>query len=130
MFKLSKAPLPTKQELKIEDTLPKVKCHCCNDTGKIQTSLVKMVIENYDPVNDKDPICLRKNCGMGLKFISLIQMGLVDTRFTQDMCDELHEIGKSQKEKSVNVKPENCNVEELIEKMSMKKGAKFDDQLN
>lgn len=123
MFKLSKAPLPI-QKLKIEDTLPKIKCHCCNDTGKIQTSLVKMVIEDYDPDNDKDPICLRKDCGMGLKFISLIQMNLVDTRFTQDMCDELHEIGKRQIKNSVNIKPADCNVEELVEKMSMKKGAK------
>lgn len=127
MFKLSKAPLPVKQKLKIEDTLPKVKCHCCNDSGKIQRSLVQMVIQDYDPSSDKDPICLRKECGQGLRFVSLMQMGLVDTRFTQDMCDELHEIGKAQKENSVNVKPENCNLESLIEKMSMKKGAKFDD---
>jgi hypothetical protein len=64
-------------------------------------------------------------CGLGLKFITLIELGMMDMRFSHDMCEELHQIGKADKKKLI--KPENTKViDELANKRSMKKYRKED----
>lgn len=124
-FSLDKAPAP-KKTYKLENLQPDVKCHCCNDTGKIQPQLIKMAIANYDPNTDKQPICQRMQCGLGLKFITLIELGMMDMRFSHDMCEEMHKVGKAEKV----TKPENTKIidlQEVVNKRSMKRYRKEDD---
>lgn len=123
-FSLEPAPAPARA-YKLEDLQPDTKCHCCNDTGKIQPQLIKMVIHAYDAKTDKQPICQRMQCGLGLKFITLIEMGMMDMRFSHDMCEKLHQVGKDDKKNLI--KPENTKViDELENKRSMKKYRKED----
>jgi hypothetical protein len=125
-FSLTPAPAPAKA-YKLEDLQPNIKCHCCNDTGKIQPQLIKMAIPAYNAETDKQPICQRMQCGLGLKFITLIEMEMMDMRFSHDMCEEMHQVGKTEKENLT--KPENTNVidlQELVNRKSMKKYRKED----
>ena len=123
MLKFSLEPAPTPaRAYKLEDLQPDTKCHCCNDTGKIQPQLIKMAIPAYNPETDKQPICQRMQCGLGLKFITLIELGIMDMRFSHDMCEELHQRGKADKENLI--KPESTKVidlQELVNKRAMKK---------
>lgn len=120
-FTLSKQELPS-QNYKLENLEPEIKCYCCNDTGKIQPYLVKMVIPEYNPDTDKQPICQKSECNLGLKYTTLIELGLVDTRFNHNMCQELHEIGKNK----ILEKPSNViSIEDLIAKKSMKKAESY-----
>jgi hypothetical protein len=115
-YTLTKQELPT-QAYKLENLDPEIKCHCCNDTGKIQRYLVKMVIADYNADTDKQPICQRTACNLGLKYTTLIELDLVDTRFTHEMCEELHTIGKNK----ILEKPSNVvNIEDLITKRTVK----------
>ena len=123
-FSLAPAPAPAKA-YRLEDLQPDTKCHCCNDSGKIQPQLIKMAIPAYNPETDKQPICQRMQCGLGLKFITLIELGMMDMRFSHDMCEELHQVGKADKKNLI--KPENTKViDELENKRSMKKYRKED----
>lgn len=125
-FSLAPAPAPAKA-YKLEDLQPDVKCHCCNDTGKIQTQLIKMAIPAYNPETDKQPICQRMQCGLGLKFITLIELGMMDMRFSHDMCEEMHQVGKAEKDNLT--KPENTKIldlQELVNKKTMQKYRKED----
>jgi hypothetical protein len=125
-FSLAPAPAPAKA-YKLEDLQPDVKCHCCNDTGKIQPQLIKMAIPSYNPETDKQPICQRMQCGLGIKFITLIELGMMDMRFNHDMCEEMHQVGKAEKDNLT--KPENTKVidlQKLVNKRSMKKHRKED----
>lgn len=123
-FSLAPAPAPAKA-YKLEDLQPDVKCHCCNDTGKIQPQLIKMAIPAYNPETDKQPICQRMQCGLGLKFITLIELDVMDMRFNHDMCEELHQIGKN--EKIEQEKPNNViSYQELIKKRTLKKSQVYD----
>jgi hypothetical protein len=86
-----------------------------------------MAIPAYNPETDKQPICQRMQCGLGLKFITLIEMEMMDMRFSHDMCEEMHQVGKTEKENLT--KPENTNVidlQELVNRKSMKKYRKED----
>ena len=119
-FKLEKAPLPS-QSYNLEELQPAIKCHCCNDSGKIQPHLVRTIISNYDPQEDRQPICQREECGLGLKFTTLIEMDLVDLRFNPEICEHLHEVGKSEKEVKQQ-KPDNLiEYQEMLKKREMKK---------
>ena len=120
-FSLTPAPAPAKA-YRLENLQPDIKCHCCNDTGKIQPHLIKMAIPAYNPETDKQPICQRMQCGLGLKFITLIELGMMDMRFSHDMCEEMHQVGKADKENLI--KPENTKVidlQELANRKAMKK---------
>lgn len=116
-FSLTPAPAPAKA-YRLEDLQPDVKCHCCNDTGKIQPHLIKMAIPAYNPETDKQPICQRMQCGLGVKFITLIELGMMDMRFSHDMCEELHQVGKAEKE---NLNTKVVDLQELANRKAMKK---------
>lgn len=119
-FSLEKAPLPP-QEYNLEDLAPVINCHCCNDTGKIQKYLAKMVIPDYDDETDKQAVCQRMKCQLGLKFTTLIEMNLADLRFNHHICEELHKIGKEKKENKQQ-KPDNLiEYQEILKKREMKK---------
>jgi hypothetical protein len=47
-FSLEPAPAPAKA-YRLEDLQPDVKCHCCNDSGKIQPQLIQMAIPLTTP---------------------------------------------------------------------------------
>jgi hypothetical protein len=118
-FSLDKAELPN-QNYGIKQVIHKVNCHCCHDTGFIQPHLVKMAIPNYEENKDKKPICQRLQCGLGLRFTALIESNTLDTRFSHDMCQELHEI--REKEEAEFTKKENTkvvNITSLVNKKSM-----------
>lgn len=119
-FSLTPAPAPAKA-YRLEDLQPDVKCHCCNDTGKIQPHLIKMAIPAYNPETDKQPICQRMQCGLGVKFITLIELGMMDMRFSHDMCEELHQVGKAEKENLINENTKVIDLQELANRKAMKK---------
>ncbi len=80
------------EELKKDKELwqPTWHCFCCQDTGKVQTSLVRLVIPNYDSNRDRFPIC--QNCNHGHDWIHL--EGNYDSRLTPDICSKLDAIAR------------------------------------
>ena len=81
-------PLAKRQEVEVGDKerwKPTWNCFCCQDTGKVRTHLVSLVIPEYNPNRDRFPIC--QNCHLGESWIHL--EGNYDLRLTPDICQEL-----------------------------------------
>lgn len=90
-------PLPVRAEPETGDKeiwQPSWKCYCCQDTGKIQPHLVRLVVPNYDYNRDRIPIC--QLCECGDKLYHLNQLGVIDTRFELLLCKKLDAIARDQ----------------------------------
>ena len=64
---------------------PSWRCFCCHDTGKIEPTLVRLVIPDYDDNKDKIPIC--QNCNAGSNWMHL--QAMIDTRIDFKVCRRL-----------------------------------------
>ncbi|MBD2458850.1 hypothetical protein H6G80_32935 [Nostoc sp. FACHB-87] len=90
-------PLPVRPE---EDTRdkeiwqPSWKCFCCQDTGKVQPHLVRLVIPDYDYNRDRLPIC--QLCSAGDKLYHLVDFGVIDTRFETLLCKKLDALAREE----------------------------------
>lgn len=73
---------------------PSWKCFCCQDTGKVQNHLVKLVMPNYDYDRDRIPLC--QLCGAGDKLYHLVEFGVIDTRFETMLCKKLDAIAREE----------------------------------
>ncbi|MBH8564447.1 hypothetical protein I8748_20055 [Nostoc sp. CENA67] len=73
---------------------PSWKCFCCQDTGKVQNHLVKLVIPDYDYDRDRLPIC--QLCGEGDKLYHLTEFGVIDTRFETLLCKKLDTLARKE----------------------------------
>lgn len=67
---------------------PNWRCFCCHDTGLVQYSLVKKVINNYIPDRHKPIECNATRCNIRLGE-TLYETETLDRRFSADLCDRL-----------------------------------------
>jgi hypothetical protein len=83
--------LPNEQEDK-EIWQPRWNCFCCQDTGQIQTHLVRLVIPDYDGNRDRFPVC--QGCNKFDRH-NLRDYGVLDTRFDLFLCKKLDAISRA-----------------------------------
>lgn len=58
-------PEMEKSEAEKELWQPSWRCFCCQDTGKVQLHLIKLVIPDYDDYRDKSVVCQNPHCETG-----------------------------------------------------------------
>ncbi|MCP6761954.1 MAG: hypothetical protein NHB32_25110 [Fischerella sp. CENA71] len=95
-------PLPIRpEELKKDKEIwqPKWQCFCCQDTGKVRSHLVRLVMPNYNSERDRFPIC--QNCNLGHDWIHL--EGNYDNRLTPDICRKLDSYAREDWHKTVQL---------------------------
>ena len=68
---------------------PNWRCFCCHDTGLVQYSLVKKVINNYIPDRHKPIECNATHCNIRLGE-TLYETETLDRRFSADLCVAKH----------------------------------------
>jgi len=68
-------------------------CFCCEDTGYVRDSLIRLVIPDYDSVKDRSVAC--QNCDRVDVYAQVIQDSL-DWRFTADTCSVLDCIARDE----------------------------------
>ena len=101
------------EEVDKEIWQPDWRCFCCHDTGLIQRYLVELVINDYDPWNDKPVACQNSICEAGWNYRG---MAGCDQRFERGVCAELHQIGREDwrqfvREQFENAKQRNARFE-------------------
>lgn len=91
-------PILQPQEVRPEENQPQEiwqphwDCFCCQDTGKIQLHLVKLVMPAYQWNRDRIPVC--QNCNQQYELHHLIDLGILDTRFSKSICQKLDKIAR------------------------------------
>lgn len=65
---------------------PTWKCFCCQDTGKVQLHLIRLVIPDYDHHRDKSVVCQNPHCQAGEMMRGDPNY---DQRFTASICAKL-----------------------------------------
>jgi hypothetical protein len=89
--------MPVRPEEETEDKeiwQPSWKCFCCQDTGKVQPHLVRLVMPNYDYNRDRIPIC--QLCNAGDKLYHLTEFGVIDPRFETLLCKKLDALAREE----------------------------------
>lgn len=91
--RLPRQPIRPEEEpgLDKECWRPTWKCFCCEDTGFVVISLVRLVIPDYDHHRDKPVVC--NNCSKRQKFGETIASSL-DWRFNEAICQKLDLISR------------------------------------
>jgi hypothetical protein len=126
-------PLPVRAEEEQEDKeiwQPSWKCFCCQDTGKVQPHLVRLVIPDYDYQRDRLPIC--QLCSCGDKLYHLTEFGVIDTRFETLLCKKLDTLAReewnqaTQEQFEINKKRVGLITDELAQNHSLRKGKRTD----
>ncbi|MCC5640863.1 hypothetical protein LC593_34565 [Nostoc sp. CHAB 5844] len=82
----------SKQEEDKELWQPSWNCFCCQDTGKIQPSLIRLVMPDYNYDRDRLPIC--QLCTKSNDLFHLNEFGVLDTRFDLYLCKKLDAIAR------------------------------------
>lgn len=67
---------------------PDWRCYCCHDKGYISRGLVQLVIPDYQPSIDKQPICQRPGCSAADRLQESLYPSF-DFRFDAEICQEL-----------------------------------------
>ncbi len=65
---------------------PAWRCFCCQDTGKVQLHLIRLVIPDYDHHRDKSVVCQNPHCSLGDVYKGDPNY---DQRFTASICSKL-----------------------------------------
>ena len=95
---------------------PEWKCFCCQDTGRVQPILAKLVIPDYDDWHDKLPICQAPGCNQYSRWMGVGNNNL-DMRFVSTICQQLDMYQREDWRKTVERKA--INFQELAQRMSM-----------
>ncbi|TBR56466.1 hypothetical protein B4U84_29745 [Westiellopsis prolifica IICB1] len=69
---------------------PQWQCFCCQDTGKVQPHLVRLVISGYNYDRDRLPVCQAPGCSAGSNYLHLEDE--IDMRLVSAICQELDRI--------------------------------------
>ncbi len=80
---------PELEEQQKEVWRPTWRCFCCQDTGFVQDSLIRLVIPDYNSDKDRSVAC--RNCERVYIYAELVRDSL-DWRFTPDTCEKLDRI--------------------------------------
>jgi hypothetical protein len=73
---------------------PSWNCFCCQDTGKVQAHLVRLIMPSYNYDRDRLPIC--QLCSCGDKLYHLTEFGVIDTRFEMMLCKKLDKVAREE----------------------------------
>lgn len=123
-------PLPVRPEQEGDKEIwqPSWKCFCCQDTGKVQPHLVRLVMPSYNYNRDRIPIC--QACSAGNTLLHLIEFGVIDTRFETMLCQKLdrfarEEWSKATQEKfAIAKKKVQLATSEVAQTRSLRKGSR------
>ncbi len=87
---------------------PTYKCFCCHDYGYVQPSLVRLIIPDYNPDKDLIPLCQRCEASDRWQHPDVIPS--FDMRFTEEICDRLHEYDRANWRKWAKKRQKNDKV--------------------
>lgn len=79
---------PETEDTDTETWQPSWNCFCCQDTGKVQPLLARLVIPDYNYDRDRLPICQSPGCDHGSNWGHLGNNN-IDMRFTSLICQQL-----------------------------------------
>ena len=114
---------PELEEQQKEVWRPTWRCFCCQDTGYVSESLIRLIIPDYDSDKDRSVAC--QNCDRVAVYAQLVQDSL-DWRFTPDTCAQLDRVyrddwAQTLKQQHELRKKAKGLVDELAERKSMRK---------
>jgi hypothetical protein len=95
---------------------PDWKCFCCQDTGRVQSHLVRLVIPDYDDSHDGIPICQVPSCNHNSRWLNFGNNNL-DMRFIPAICQQLDMYNREDWRLTVERKV--INLQELAKKKAM-----------
>lgn len=89
--KLSRQPIRPEHEPGAEKEIwfPDWRCFCCHDSGKVLSSLVELIIPDYDRQRDLLVRCQHPQCEKGQDYAGDRQY---DQRFSPGICIELDKV--------------------------------------
>lgn len=87
-----------KPEVENEVWHPAWKCFCCQDTGKVQLHLIRLVIPDYDHHRDKSVVCQNPRCSAGEM---MRDNPNYDQRFTASICAKLDQFSREDWQQSI-----------------------------
>ena len=85
-------PIPVRPEEQLENKdifYPKWQCFCCQDSGKVNDNLVRVVIPTYNPSRDLWVACQNPGCHSFREKWKGIAVDNFDTRFSTVVCQKL-----------------------------------------
>lgn len=80
---------------------PSWKCFCCHDTGIIYDTLAGLVIDGYNPNQDKKPRCVNPGCKAGSDWDSEALTGSIDYRINAVTCQKLDAIERENWQRTI-----------------------------
>lgn len=119
--KLSRQPIRPDKEPGAEQEIwfPDWSCFCCHDSGKILSSLVEVIIPDYDRKRDLQVRCQHPRCATGKSYAGDRQY---DQRFSPAMCVELEKIERSHWKDYVHDARTALKLKAAIAELSRSKG--------
>ena len=101
---------------------PTWRCFCCQDTGYVTDSLIRLVIPDYNADKDRSVAC--QNCERVYVYAQLV-LDSLDWRFTPDTCEKLDRIYRDDWARTLKRKHELRKqalgvVDELAERKSIR----------
>jgi hypothetical protein len=85
-------PIPVRPEEQLENKdifYPKWQCFCCQDSGKVNDNLVRVIMPNYNPSRDLWVACQNPGCHSFREKWKGIAVDNFDTRFSTVVCQKL-----------------------------------------
>ncbi|MDJ0713873.1 MAG: hypothetical protein QNJ54_06605 [Prochloraceae cyanobacterium] len=94
--KLDRLPMRSSSEIEDKEIwTPSWNCYCCEDSGLVKSSLVKLVIPDFNFDRDKLPLCQNDGCYKSDYFETELLSGCLDRRLTPDICRTLDHIARA-----------------------------------
>lgn len=105
---------------------PSWRCFCCHDSGEVNPHLARLVINGYEMGKDKIPRCQNLNCAAGAHFDNAAFKGMIDYRFTPEICQELDAIHREDWRKTTQMKA--ALIEQKVDVMAKEKSIRTCDR--
>ncbi len=105
---------------------PSWRCFCCHDTGEVNPHLARLVIDGYETGKDKIPRCQNFGCRAGDYLDSATYEGMIDYRFSGEICQELDAIHREDWRKTTQLKA--ALIEQKVTVMAKAKSLRMCDR--
>ncbi len=114
---------PELEEQPKEVWRPTWRCFCCQDTGYVNDSLIRLVIPDYDSDFDRSVAC--QNCERVYVYAQLVRDSL-DWRFTPDTCEKLDRVYRDDWARTLKRKHElRKQAKELVDELAQRKSIRL-----
>ncbi|MDJ0571964.1 MAG: hypothetical protein QNJ53_23365 [Pleurocapsa sp. MO_192.B19] len=114
---------PELEEQPKEVWRPTWRCFCCQDTGYVTDSLIRLVIPDYDSDFDRSVAC--QNCERVYVYAELVRDSL-DWRFTPDTCEKLDRVYRDDWARTLKRKHElRKQAKELVDELAQRKSIRL-----